>query len=165
MNLIVNDKTWRIKISLTPVIHYCKFMQERQDGDAAGERVYRCATLLPLDFNCTTAGKHTRVCELTWHTPSFYLSWEVNIDRHNDNYLPVVNKMSSRRHNENYSPVVYKMSSRTIPRMSKMCAYRHIFVFWVPAVDDASGRYSLWCSVLNWKINTMSWHPNENCVL
>ena len=65
--------------------------------------------------------------------------------------------MSSRRHNENYLPVVYKVSSRTIPRMSKMCVYRHIFVFWVPAVDDASGRYSLWCSVLNWKINTTSW--------
>ena len=34
---------------------------------------------------------------------------------------------------------------------------RQIFVICARAVYDANGRYSLWCSVLNCKINTPSW--------
>ena len=97
-------------------------------------------TLLPPDFNGTTAGKHARVDGSTWHTASFYPSWEVNIDRHNDNCLPVV----------------YKMSSRTISSMSKMCVSREIFVIWAPLsmMGVAATNYDV--LVLNCKINTTS---------
>ena len=116
-------------------------MGKRQDGPAAGNGSVAVATLLPPDFNGTTAGKHARVDGSTRHTASFDPSWGVHIDRHNDNCLSVV----------------YKMPSGTISRMSKTCLCRQIFVIWVPAVDDASGRYRLWCSVLNRKINTALW--------
>ena len=117
---------------------------ERQDGAAAGNGSAAVATLLQPDFHGATAGKHARINGSTWHTASFYPSWAVNIDRQNHNSLPVV----------------YKISHRTISRMSKMCVYRSIFVIWAPAVDDASGRWSLLCSVLNWKINT-TWWPSR----
>ena len=84
-----------------------------------------------------------RANESTWHTAPFYPSREVNIDRHNNNCLPVV----------------YKMSSITISRNSKMCACRQIFVIWDPIVDDANGHYSLWCSELNCKISTILGSP------
>ena len=38
---------------------------ERQDGAAAGNGFATVATLLPPDFNGTTAGKHARVDEST----------------------------------------------------------------------------------------------------
>ena len=113
---------------------------ERRDGAVAGNGSAAVARLLPPDLNGTTAGKHARVYESTWHTASFSPSWEVNVDRHSDNCLSVV----------------YKMSPRTISRVPKMCVRRQIFMIWAP-VDDASGRYSLWCSALNCEINSTSW--------
>ena len=117
------------------------FTGERQDGAAAGNGSAAVATLLPPDFHGATAGKHARIDGSTWHTASSYPNWEVNIDRQNDKSLLVV----------------YKISHRTMSRMSKMCVHRQIFVIWAPAVDDASGRCSLLCSVLNCEINTTSW--------
>ena len=127
--------------------HYARLLTateytgERQDGAAAGNGSAAVTTLLPPDFNGATAGKHTRIGGSTWHTASFYPSWEVNMDRQNDNSLPVV----------------YKIAYRTISRMSQMCVSRQVFVIWAPDVDDASGWCSLLCSVLNCKINTTSW--------
>ena len=103
---------------------------ERQGGAAAGNGSAAVATLLPPDFNGTIADKHARVDESTWHTASSYPSWEVDVDRDNNNSLSVV----------------YKMSSRTISHMYKMYVCRQISVVWAPVVD-ASGRYSLCCSV------------------
>ena len=103
------------------------------------ERLCRCHNV--ADFHGATAGKHAPIDGSTWHTASFYPSWEVNIDRQNDKSLLVV----------------YNISHRTISRMSKMCVYRKSFVIWSPAVDDASGRCSLLFAVLNWKIYTTSW--------
>ena len=117
---------------------------ERHDGAAPGNGSATVTTLLPPDFHGATAGKHARIDGSAWHTASFYPSWEVNIDWLSDNSLPVV----------------YKISHLTISRMSKMCVYRQIFVIWAPAVDDASGRCSLLCSVLNCKINT-AWWPSR----
>ena len=114
---------------------------ERQDGAAAGNGSAAVTTLLPPDFHGATAGKHAPMDGSTWHTASFYPSWEVSIDRQNDRSLFVG----------------YNISHRTISRMSKMCVYRQIFVIWPPAVDDANGRCSLPFAVLNCKINTTSW--------
>ena len=116
----------------------CSSTGERQNGAAPGNGSAAVTTLLPPDFNGATAGKHARIGGSTWHTASFYPSWEVNMDRQSDNSLPVV----------------YKIAYRTISRMSQMCVCRQVFVIWAPAVDDASGRCSLLCSVLNCKINT-----------
>ena len=71
--------------------------------------------------------------------------------------LPDTQRRSIHRHNNNCVPVVYKMPSGTISRMSQMCVSRQIFVIWAPAVDDASGRYRIWCSLPNVKINTVLW--------
>ena len=102
-------------------------------------RFCRCGNVAAAGFQRHyPAGKHARFDGSTWHTASLHPSWEVNINRHSDNCISVV----------------YKMPSGTISRMSKMCICRQIFVIWAPAVDDASGRYRLLCSVLNCKTST-----------
>ena len=68
------------------------FTGKRQDGAAAGNGSAVVAMSLPPDFNGTTAAKHAQVDGSTWHTGSFHPSWGVNIDRHNDNCLPVFYK-------------------------------------------------------------------------
>ena len=68
--------------------------ERQEDGAAAGNGSAAVATALRPDFNGATAGKHVRIDGSTRHTASFYPSWEVNIDRQNDNTLPVVYEIS-----------------------------------------------------------------------
>ena len=91
----IHFKNWRRWFCRVIICFSKLWTGERPDDAAAGNGSAAVATVLLPDFNDTTAGKHARVDGSTWHTTSFHPSWGVNIDRHNDNCLPVVYKMLS----------------------------------------------------------------------